>query len=115
MSFISRFSLVRAYMDLRFFLAARRPYELGFLVLAMAITGTLIFVFVRDSHVEPEYRPNIIYVQQWRLDRTDAQIRAQQVIDEAAKQKRLAAVHAEQEKTRQQFQRIDKQLNKWGL
>lgn len=115
MSFISRFSPVRAYRDLRFFLAARQPYELGFLVLAMAITGVLIALFVRDSHVEPPYKPNIIYVQQWRLDRTDTQIRAQQVIDEAAKQKRLAAQQAEREQTRQQFQRIDNQLNKWGL
>ena len=115
MPFLSRFSPIRAIQDLRFFLSQRQPYELGFLVLAMVVTGVLIFMFARDSHVEPTYKPNIIYVQQWRMDRTDAQIRAQQVIDEAAKQKRLAAEKAEQEKSRQQFQKLDKQLNKWGI
>jgi len=115
MSFISRFSPVRAYRDLRFFLSQREPYELGFLVLAMVITGVLIWIFARDSHVEPVYKPNIIYVQQWRLDRTDTQIRAQQVIDEAARQKRLAAEKAEQDKVRAQYQKLDNQLDKWGL
>jgi hypothetical protein len=115
MPFLSRFSPIRAIQDLRFFLAQRQPYELGFLVLAMVITAVFIWVFARDSHVEPVYKPNIIYVQQWRLDRTDTQIRAQQVIDEAAKQERLAADKAEQEKTRQQYQKLDKQLNKWGI
>jgi len=115
MSFLSRFSPVRAYRDLRVFFADREPYELGFLVLAMVITGVFIWMFVRDSHVEPTYKPNIIYVQQWRMDRTDTQIRAQQVIDEADKQKRLAAEQAEREKTRAQFQKLDKQLSKWGI
>jgi len=115
MPFLRRFSPVRAIQDLRFFLAQRQPYELGFLVLAMVITGVFIWMFARDSRVEPVYKPNIIYVQQWRLDRTDAQIRAQQVVDEAAKQKRLAAEKAEQEKTRAQFRKLDKQLDKWGI
>jgi hypothetical protein len=115
MSFISRFSPLRAYRDLRFFLAGREPYELGFLVLAMVITGVFIWVFASDSHVEQVYKPNIIYVQQWRLDRTDAQIRAQQAIDEADKQRRVAEEKAEQEKSRRQFQKLDKQLNKWGI
>ena len=115
MQFFRRFSLFRAYQDLRFFLAQRQPYELGFLVLALAITSVLIYAFARDSHVEPVYKPNIIYVQQWRLDRSDVQIKAQQVIDQAAKEKRLAAEKIEQDKKRAEFQRLDNQLNKWGL
>ena len=115
MQFFGRFSLVRAYRDLRLFLSDRRPHELGFLVMALAITGVVIYAFVRDSHVERVYRPNIIYVEQWPLDRTDAQIRAQQVIDEAARQKRLAAEKAEEDQKRAQFQRLDNQLDTWGL
>jgi len=115
MQFFGRFSLLRAFRDLRYFLSERRPYELGFLALALAVTGFFIFAFARDSRVEPVYKPDIIYVQQWRLDRTDAQIRAQQVIDEAAKEKRVAAENAEKEKTRAQYQKLDKQLDKWGL
>ena len=115
MNFFGRFFPFRAYQDLRLFLAQRQPYELGFLVLAMALTGFFIFAFARDSHVEPAYKPNIIYVQQWRADRTDAQIRAQQMIDQAAKQKRLAEQKTEQDKKRAEFQRLDNQLDKWGI
>lgn len=115
MQFLGRFSLIRAYRDLRFFLAGRQPYELGFLALALGITGVLVYAFARDSRVEPVYKPNIIYVEQWRLDRTDAEIRAQQVVDEAARQKRLAVQKAEQDKTRAQYRRLDNQLDKWGL
>lgn len=115
MGFFSRFSPVRAYKDLRFFLASRQPYELGFLVLAMGVTGFLIFAFMKDSYAEPVYRPNIIYVQQWPLNRTDAQIEAQQAIDQAAKDKRLAAEKAQRDKTRAEFQRLDNQLDKWGI
>ena len=115
MQFFGRFSPLRAYRDLRFFLSERQPYELGFLALALAITGFFVYAFARDSRVEPVYKPNIVYVQQWRLDRTDAQIRAQQVVDEADRQKRLAVQKAEQDEKRAAYQRLDNQLNKWGI
>ena len=75
---------------------------------AVSITSFFIFAFIKDSHVEKPYKPDIIYVQQWRLDRTDAEIRAQQKIDEAELAK-------EQEKTRAEFQRLDDKLKRWGI
>lgn len=115
MKFFSRFSPVRAYRDLRLFLSQRQPYELGFLALAMAITGFFIFAFMRDSYAEPEYRPNIIYVQQWRADRTDAEIIAQQKIDEPIRQKALAEQRKADEERRAGFKRLDDKLKSWGL
>lgn len=115
MGYFSRFSPVRAIRDLRFFLAQRQPYELGFLALAMAITGFLIFAFMHDSYEEPVYRPNIIYVQQWRADRTDAQIIAQQKIDEPIRQKELAEQRKADEERRAGFRRLDEKLKRWGL
>jgi hypothetical protein len=115
MSFLGRFSPGVAYRDLRHFLVTREPYEFIFLALAIAITGTLMFVFMRDSRVELPYHRNIIYVQNWRLDRSDAQIKAQQVIDEAARKKRLAAEEAERAKLRAQFKRLDDSMTKMGL
>lgn len=115
MSFISRLSPIRAYKDLRFFLAQREPYELGFLLLAMLITTGLIFAFARDSSVERPYQRNIIYVEQWRADRTDAQIVAQQKIDQAAKDKMLAAQEAERKKTQAEFKRLDDKLKGMGI
>ena len=50
------------------------------------ITALIIWAFFVDSHFEKAYKPNIIYFQQWTLDRTDEQIIAQQKIDEAKRQ-----------------------------
>ena len=58
MQFFARLSPLRAYQDLRVFLAQRQPYELGFLVLAMAITAILVWAFVKDSYREPVYKPD---------------------------------------------------------
>ena len=115
MSYFARFSPVRAYRDLRFFFAQRERHELWFLLAAIAITGFFIYGFIHDSYEEPVYRPNIVYVQQWRADRTDAEIRAQQAIDEPIKQKRLAEQRAAQERTRAEFKRLDDKLNSWGI
>jgi hypothetical protein len=115
MPYLSRFSPVRAVRDLRVFLAARQPHELYFLVAAMAITGFLIYAFAHDSYVEPVYRPQITYVQQWSLDRTDAEIRAQQAIDEPIKQRRLAEQRRAQEARQAQFKRVDKAMERWGF
>jgi hypothetical protein len=115
MQILDRFSPIRAYKDLRLFLSQRQPYELGFLVLAMAITGFLVWAFIRDSYVKPIYKPDIIYVEQWTLSRTDDEIRAAQIVDQARKDKRLAEEKAFEEKKRAQFQKLDDQLSKWGL
>lgn len=115
MGFFSRFAPVRAYRDLRFFLSHRQPYELGFLTLAVGITCVLIYAFARDSHAEREYRPTIIYVQQWPADRTDAQIRAQQAIDAPIKAARMAEEKKREEERRASFKRLDDRLTKLGI
>ncbi len=115
MSFFSRMSPWRAYKDLRAFLATRERYELRFLALAMAVTGCLVYAFVHDSHVEPEYKREIVYVEQWSADRTDAQIRAQQAIDAPIKAKRMAQMQAARDKQQAAFKRADDQLTRWGL
>jgi hypothetical protein len=115
MGFFSRFAPLSAYRDLRRFLATRQPYELGFFVLALAITAVLIFAFLQNSQVDAPYKRQIIYVQQWRADRTDGEIKAQQLIDEAAKQKQAAIDAAEREKRRLEFKRLDDSLSNMGL
>ncbi len=115
MGFFSRFSPVRAIRDLRLFLSQRKPYELGFLALSIAVTTFLIYAFARDSYAEKVYRPNIIYVEQWRADRTDAEIIAQQKIDEPIRQRALAEQRRADEERRQSFERLDKKLESWGF
>ena len=115
MGSFSRFSPVRAYRDLRLFLRGRQPYELGFLALAMLVTGFLIYAFSKDSYAEREYRPNIVYVEQWPADRTDAQIVAQQKIDAPIKAARLAEQKKREEETRASFKRMDDKLKALGI
>ncbi|WP_242097359.1 MULTISPECIES: hypothetical protein [unclassified Sphingomonas] len=116
MPFFSRLSPIRAYKDLRGFLLQREPYELGFLALAVVVTGVFVYAFLRDGNdVKPVYRPQIQYVQQWTLDRTDAQIRAQQVIDQAAKDKRLKAEAEKRAALQAQFKRLDDRLKAYGI
>ena len=115
MQFFSRMSPLRAFRDLRFFLNQRQPYELWFLVLAVTITSVLIWAFAHDSYFEKEYKPNIIYVEQWPADRTDVQIRAQQKIDYVKKKERLAEEKAAQDQRRAEFKKVDDALTKWGF
>ncbi|QNE32005.1 hypothetical protein F1C10_08680 [Sphingomonas sp. NBWT7] len=115
MNFFARMSPLRAVRDLRLFLAQRQPYELVFLLISILVTGVILIGFVKDSHIEKEYRPKIIYVQQWRLDRTDAEIRAQQAIDGPIKQKAIDVERKRREARQAQFKRIDDKLNQWGL
>lgn len=116
MSLFTRFSPLRAVRDLRVFLAQREKYELVFFALAIGITGVVLFAFLRDANtIKVPYRPNIIYVQQWRADRTDAEIVAQQKIDQAAKDKRIAEQKAAQARLQAQYKKLDDRLKALGI
>lgn len=113
--FFARLSPTRAARDLRFFFQTRERYEWGFLALSVAITGFFIWAFFVDSYAEKEYKPNIIYFEQWKLDRTDAEIVAQQKIDQAKKDIETAKQREREEKLRAGFKRLDDKLNELGI
>lgn len=115
MQFFARMSPLRALRDLRLFLHQRQKHELFFLFLSMFMTGLLLIGFAKDSRVEKIYKPEIIYVQQWRLDRTDDEIRAQQAIDGPIKQKMIDEREKRLAERRAQFQRLEEKMDKWGL
>lgn len=115
MRFLTRLSPLRAIRDLRRYLASRQQYEIWFMIAALAVTATVLFVFIRDSAIAPVYRPNIIYVQQWRADRTDAEIRAQQKIDQVKVDKETAELKKRQVDLQNQYKKLDDGLKKYGL
>lgn len=116
MSFLERFSPLRAWRDLRLFLSYRQPYELGFLALAVGVTGIVIAGFYVDSKIEKPYkRPEITYFESWPATRTDEQIKTQQVIDQAKKDKLMAELKARQEARKAEFKRLNDKLERWGL
>jgi len=115
MSFLRFFSPLRAYRDLRFFLAKRRPHELGFFALSLAITWTIIFFLMLDSKFTKAYHRDIVYVQQWPANRTDAEIIAQQKIDGPIEAKAKADQEKREAEVRASFKKVDDKLKKFGL
>ena len=116
MSVLRRYNPFRALFDLRRYLASRGKHEIVFLFAAFIICGLVVGGFAIASKVDKPYvPPEIIYVQSWRADRTDAEIIAQQKID-LEKQKIQDAKEAEFEaKKRAEFKRVSDQMKKWGI
>lgn len=107
------FSPILAYRDLRRFLGQRKPHELWFLLLSMTITMLILIGFKIDSTYQRAYHPNIIYVKSWPLNRSEAEILAQQKIDAAAKAKRDAQIEAAEKKHQEQIKKIDDAVKGW--
>lgn len=87
----------RAWADLRDYLAEGRRHKILFLLLALAATWVIIWGFLIDSKTNIMPGPQIIYVQDWSADRTDADIIAQQKID---LEKRIERVKNKQDQFR---------------
>lgn len=116
MYFFARFAPFRAIMDLRRYLARRNPYEIGFLFLAIAVTSFLVTLLVNDSRsIEVPYQRKIIYVEQWRADRTNDEIRAQQKIDQVKQKAIKAELDRLQKKRQAEFKAIDDKLKAYGF
>lgn len=84
----------RALVDLRDYLAEGRRHKLLLLALALAMTWVIIWGFLLDSKTNTAPGREIIYIENWTGDRTDADIIAQQKIDLL---KREAAIKRKQQ------------------
>ena len=106
---------MRGAGDLRTFLAGRTRFDLLLLIPSAVLTGLLVYAFFKDYDIKPDYKPNIIYVQSWPLDRSDAEIRAQQRIDQAKKKREDAEIARRQKEIQAQFKKYDDALKKYGI
>ena len=103
MAFLPRpTSPVRAWRDLRSFFATRQRHQFVFAAISIALPCLLIAGFVHDSR-PPVEKPEMYFIPSWPASRTDAEIIAQQKIDQAAREKAQA-------ERRAQFQRLAKQV-----
>jgi hypothetical protein len=71
--------------------------------LALLVTVIIVILFLVDSKINTAPSAQIVYVESWSANRTDAEIVAQQKIDQAKKRE------AEAEK-RRQYQKLEKQF-----
>ena len=92
-----------AARDLAAFLRQRSPEKLVGAGLAVLATLLIVFLFIIDSRINTAPPPRIVYVENYRPGRTDAEIVAQQKKDQAARE---AALRERQ----RQFQKLGRQL-----
>ena len=92
-----------AFADLRAFLRQRGREQWIGAALAVLVTMIIIIEFLVDSKINTAPPPRIIYVEQWKADRTDAEIIAQQKKDQAVRE-------AYAKEKQRQFKKLEKQL-----
>jgi len=104
-----------AFADLRAFLASREKHQWVFALLSVLITGYFIAVFLIQSKTK-EYRPpEIVWVQDYAPNRTDAQIKAQQQIDQQKRLAEQAELKKLQEAQRKESAKLQKKLSELGI
>ena len=108
-------SPVAAFRDLRDFIGARQKHEIGFALLAIAVPAFFILMFVLSAKETPYKDPDIVFIQDYSGNRTDAQIIAQQKIDQAKARAQKAKEDAEEERRRQFFKDIGNGMDSIGL
>jgi hypothetical protein len=96
------------WADIRAFTSERRPHHWVALALAVSIPLGIVFIFDLDGRTNIAPGPQLIYVESWPADRTDEQIKAEQKIDQAARDK------AKKER-QEQFKRLDEKLERLGI
>jgi hypothetical protein len=94
--------------DLRGLFAANRRHKLIFGAMAIGMTSLIITGFIVESRSGVLPPASTIYASDWSENRTDAEITAQQKID----QKEIEAAKAER---RRQFQKVDDAMTRWGF
>jgi len=92
-----------AWADLRAFLSRRSREKNIAAVCALVATAVIVVAFYYDPQVNTAPPPTVVYVESFRADRTDAQIKADQQKDQAAKD----AAKAERQR---QFRQLEKKL-----
>jgi hypothetical protein len=96
------------WADLRLFWQGRTRTQWGAATLAVLIPIVIAILFYLDGRTNIAPGPQVIFVESWPAERTDAQIRAKQAVDLRARQARERA-------RQQEFQQLDNSLTRLGL
>ena len=92
-----------AFRDLAAFMRQGGREQAIAAALAVLVTAIIVIEFLVDSKINTAPPPRVVYADSWSLNRTDAEIIAEQKEDQA---KREAA----QKEKQRQFQKLEKQL-----
>ncbi len=96
-----------ALADLWSVLRERRRHQWGLLALAVTFTGVILWMFLYQFNIKREYQPpDIVYVEQWRADRTRAQVEARLAKDAPVEKAQAEELKKLQLDRQRQFQRV---------
>src|SRR6476646_1392465 len=96
-----------ALSDLWAVLRERRRHQWGILGVAIAATAVLIWMFAFQFNQKPAYKPpEIVYVEQWRADRTRADVEKRLAKDAPVEKARAEELKKLQLERQRQFQRV---------
>lgn len=93
-----------AFADLRAFMRQRSREQVIGACLAFLVTAIIVIEFLVDADIGTKPPPRVVEVQLYASNRTDADIRADQKKDQAAKE-------ASDKAKQQQFQKLAKQFH----
>jgi hypothetical protein len=96
------------WADLKAFAGDRRPYHWVAAAVAIIMPVAIVILFALDAKTNIEPGAQIIYVESWSSNRTDAEIIAEQKKDQAARE-------AAMKQRQREFQKIDKSLERLGI
>lgn len=101
----------RALGDLWTFMRQRRRHEFGFGVLAIVITALWFWAIFDKLDVRPEWQPpKVMYVKQWPVTRTEAEVRAQQAKDAPRELAERKAMEEAARKRQDEYKKLAKTL-----
>jgi hypothetical protein len=95
---------VAGFRDLGLFLRTRERRDYVIAAISAGITAFILFAFWHDSRAEPMQQ--VLFVQNWRADRPDSEIIAEQKAARAAHDKAVADRQAA-------FSKIKKATDRW--
>lgn len=104
-----------AWSDLCAALQGSSSHKILFAIGAVAVPSFFIAMFLLSAKDEVYRPPTIIYVENWKVGRTDAEIKAQQKVDTAKRKVLEAELEARKAKMRAVFQEIEKRNKAIGL
>jgi hypothetical protein len=96
------------WADIRAFAGERRPHQWVAMAFALMMPIVIVIIFMIDGRTNIAPGAEIIYVESYPANRTDAQIIADQKKDQA---KREAA----QKERQRQWQKLDKRMERLGI
>ena len=96
------------WADTRAFFSGRSRHHLVAAAIAILMPAAMILLFYTDGRTNIAPKPQIIFVESWTADRTDEQIKADQVKHQAERE-------AKQKERQRQFKALDERLEKMGI